>query len=216
MTQEAGIKMARYFGGIIENRDAISTQHARRVGMISYVLIAKVKSLFPEYHLTEQDIRMISSAATMHDIGKLKLPDRIVNKATRLTEDEYEFYKSHTHKGKKIFDEVVRHLPKDDPDRVFFKCCSVICQNHHERFDGGGYPKQLKGDKIPIGAQVVGLADAYDDAVSDRLYKKALPRLEVYNMVMSGELGAFSPRLIHAFVQSRSSIEELMSREDKK
>ena len=213
--EEASVKMGRYFGAIIENRDYITTQHARRVGMITYVLISKVKRFFPEYKLTDQDVRMISSAATMHDVGKLKLPDKIINKPTRLTDDEYEVYKSHTYKGKKMFKEVAKQLSKDDPDRLFFEYCASICMNHHERYGGDGYPEGLKKDDIPIAAQVVGLADAYEDAISDRLHKKAISKLEVYDMVMSGEFGSFSPKLLHVFMQSRSELEELLAREEK-
>ena len=214
--EEASGKMARYFGAIIENRDYITTQHARRVGMISYVLLLKLKTLFPNYNLTDQDVRMISSAATLHDVGKLRLPDKIINKASRLTNEEYEIYQSHTYKGKKMFEDVVKHMPKNDPDREFFNCCGEICLFHHERYLGDGYPEGKKGDEIPIGAQVVGLADSYEDALSERLHKKPISRFEVYNMVTSGECGSFSPDLMHVFTESRAELEQLLAREEKK
>ncbi|MBO4394862.1 MAG: HD domain-containing protein [Eubacterium sp.] len=213
--EEASSKMARYFGAIIENRDYITTQHARRVGMISYVLLLKLKASQHNYNLTDQDVRMISSAATLHDVGKLRLPDKIINKASRLTDAEYEIYQSHTYKGKKMFDDVMKHMSKNDPDREFFECCGEICLFHHERYFGDGYPEKKKGDEIPIGAQVVGLADAYEDALGDRLHKKAISRFEVYNMITSGECGSFSPELVKVFMDSRADLEQLLAKEDK-
>ena len=100
--EEASGKMARYFGAIIENRDYITTQHARRVGMITYVLLLKLKALYLNYNLTDQDVKMISSAATLHDVGKLCLPDKIINKASRLTDEEYE----------KRLDELQKNVPE--------------------------------------------------------------------------------------------------------
>ena len=213
--EEAGVRMARYFGAIIENRDYITNQHARRVGMITYVLLSNLRKMFPEYGLTPEKVKMISSAATLHDVGKLRLPDRIVNKASRLTDEEYEVYQSHTYKGRKMFKDVVKHLPKDDEDREFFRCASRICMNHHERYEGDGYPEGKKGEDIPIEAQVVGLADAYEDALSDRLHKAAISKLEVYDMIVNGECGTFSPKLLHVFISSRAELEELLAREEK-
>ena len=213
--EEASVRMARYFGAIIENRDYITNQHARRVGMITYVLLTKLRKMYPEFGLNEERVKMISSAATLHDVGKLRLPDRIVNKPSRLTETEYEIYQSHTYKGQKMFKDVAKHLPKGDEDREFFKCAATICMNHHERYDGDGYPEGKKGEDIPIGAQVVGLADAYEDALSDRLHKEAISKLEVYDMIVNGECGSFSPKLIQVFISSRSELEELLAREEK-
>ena len=213
--EDASVKMARYFGAIIENRDYITNQHARRVGMISYVLTAKLRMMYPEYGIKPEMAKMISSAATLHDVGKLRLPDKIVNKPSRLTDEEYEIYKSHTYKGEKMFKDVARHLPKDDEDRDFFKLAAKICLNHHERYDGDGYPEKKKGEDIPIAAQIVGLADAYEDALGDRLHKSAISKLEVYDMILNGECGSFSPKLLNAFIASRMELEELMAREEK-
>jgi len=213
--EDAGVRMARYFGAIIENRDYITNQHARRVGMITYVLLNKLRVMYPEYGLKDSQIKLISSAATLHDVGKLRLPDSIVNKPSRLTDDEYEVYQSHTYKGEKMFKDIYRHLPKEDEDRAFFKLAASICKNHHERYEGDGYPEKKKGEKIPIGAQVVGLADAYEDALSDRLHKSAISKLEVYDMIVNGECGTFSPRVLNAFMAARSELEELLAREEK-
>ncbi|MCR4605973.1 MAG: HD domain-containing protein [Eubacterium sp.] len=211
--QEAGIKVARYFGTIVENRDYITNHHARRVGMISYVLAANLKKLFPEYGLDDHDVLMISSAATLHDSGKIGLPDRVINKPTKMNEQEYEIYKSHTYKGQKMFKDVAKMIKEGDPDRKFFELAGRICKEHHERYDGSGYPEGLKGGKICIGAQIVGLADSYDDCMSDRLSKKQLSKLESYDRILNGEYGGFSPDLLHVFKKSRQQIEQLLAKE---
>ena len=214
--EEADSRMARYFGAIIENRGVFANQHASRVGMITYVLAEKLMLLFPEYNLTEKQVREIASAASLHDVGKLKVPDRIINKASRMTDQEYEAYQSHTYKGKKMFSDLAKNLPDGNPDKVFFELCARICMSHHERYDGDGYPEHLKGEDIPIEAQLVGLADIYDDTVSDRLYKRAIPKLEAFEMIQNGEMGMFSPKLMQVFRECRSSLEEIISRGEKK
>lgn len=214
--REPDIRMARYFGALIENRGVFANQHATRVGMITYVLAEKLMSLFPEYGLDESKVRMIASAASLHDVGKLKVSDSIMNKASRMTDQEYEAYQSHTYKGKKMFLDVARNLPDDDPDKAFFELCAKICMSHHEKYGGDGYPEGLKGDEIPIEAQIVGLADMYDDAVSDRLYKRAIPKLEAFEMIRNGEMGSLSPQLLEVFIECRAELEEIINREDKK
>ena len=214
--REPDIRMARYFGALIENRGVFANQHATRVGMITYVLAEKLMSLFPEYGLDESKVRMIASAASLHDVGKLKVSDSIMNKASRMTDQEYEAYQSHTYKGKKMFLDVAKNLPDDDPDKAFFELCAKICMSHHEKYGGDGYPEGLKGDEIPIEAQIVGLADMYDDAVSDRLYKRAIPKLEAFEMIRNGEMGSLSPQLLEVFIECRGEIEEIINREDKK
>ena len=213
---EPDVRMARYFGALIEDRGVFASQHATRVGMFTYVLAEKLMSLFPEYELTEGKVRLIASAASLHDVGKLKVSDSIMNKASRMTDQEYEAYQSHTYKGKKMFLDVAKNLPDDDPDKDFFELCSRVCMSHHERYDGEGYPEGLKGEDIPIEAQLVGLADIYDDAVSDRLYKKAIPKLEAFEMIINGEMGMFSPKLLQVFTECRSELEEIINKEDKK
>lgn len=214
--EEADSRMARYFGAIIENRGVFANQHASRVGMITYVLAEKLMLLFPEYNLTEKQVRAIASAASLHDVGKLQVPDRIINKASRMTDQEYEAYQSHTYKGKKMFSDLSKNLPDNNPDKEFFELCARICMSHHERYDGDGYPEHLKGEDIPIEAQLVGLADIYDDTISDRLYKRAIPKLEAFEMIQNGEMGMFSPKLMQVFRECRSSLEEIISREEKR
>ncbi|MBQ7201383.1 MAG: HD domain-containing protein [Eubacterium sp.] len=215
MHDETDIRMARYFGALIENRGVIANQHASRVGMITYVLAEKLMSLFPEYELTESRVRMIASAASLHDVGKLKVSDSIINKASRMTDQEYEAYQSHTYKGKKMFLDISKNIPDGDPDKEFFELCASICMSHHEKYGGDGYPEGLKGDDIPIEAQLVGLADMYDDAVSDRMYKRAIPKLEAFEMIRNGEMGTISPKLLQVFDECRSSLEEIINKDEK-
>ena len=211
--EEAGVKVARYFGTVVGHRDYMTSHHARRVGMISYVLTDTVRKLFPEFGIGDHEVRMISSAATLHDAGKIGLPDRVILKPTKLNNQEYELYKSHTYKGKKMFDNVTRMIKENDPDRVFFEMAGTICLEHHERYDGKGYPEGLKGDEISLAAQIVGLADSYDDCMSDRMSKKKMSKLEAYDKIVNGDYGEFSPELLYVFKECRQQLEQLLMKE---
>ena len=146
----------------------------------------------------------------MHDIGKISVSDRVLQKPCRLSPDETEIMKNHTRKGKQIFDRVMKNLDENSSDYEVFQCCGDVCMSHHERFDGGGYPEGLKGNEIPISAQVVGLMDAYDALVSERIYKVAYDKNEAFEMIVEGECGVFNPRLIEIFRMVRMELEEVL------
>ena len=145
---------------------------------------------------------MTVMCSALHDIGKLAIPDSILNKPGRLTDEEFEIMKSHTVLGSNMLDNLTMY--NDNP--VLLETARDICRHHHERWDGGGYPDQLKGDEIPISAQVVSLADVYDALTSDRVYKKAIPHDEAMRMIISGECGQFNPLLIECLLDSEDRI----------
>ena len=155
----------------------------------------KIEKRFPEYGLTTEKIDIISQAAAMHDIGKITVPDGILLKPGRLTKEEFEVMKEHTSKGSEMIASFV-HLD----DEEYFSYCYDICRHHHERYDGRGYPDGLKGDEINIAAQIVSIADVFDALVAERVYKKAFDKETAYNMILNGECGCFSPRLLDAFL----------------
>ena len=144
-----------------------------------------------------------------HDMGKISVPDRILQKPGRLTFDEFQIVKNHTRKGRQIFENVLKKMSKKDSDYSLFEYCAEVCMYHHERFDGGGYPAGLKKDEIPISAQVVGLADAYDALISERIYKPAFDKDEAFEMIVEGKCGIFNPRLIEIFSMVRMELEEI-------
>lgn len=197
------------FSSIVELGNLSSDGHSRRVRMCTELLLDKFMPFFPEYGLTKKDRERIAFAAVVHDIGKLAVPDWVLMKPGQLTFEEFEIAKSHTRKGSRMFEKLLRGLEPGSAYYKLYKCCAQVCMSHHERYDGEGYPQGLKGDEIPIGAQIAGLADAYDVLVSERIYKMAYSKDEAFEMVMEGECGVFSSKLLQVFQISRMEIEEI-------
>ena len=151
--------------------------------------------------------RMLRKAAPMHDIGKITVPDSILLKPGRLTRDEFEVMKSHTTRGC----EIVRML-SDIQDKEYFETSYDICRHHHEKYDGRGYPDGLKGEEISIAAQLTSIADVYDALISERVYKAAIPPGQAFDMIQSGECGAFSPKLLNCLTAAKMEMEAVFRR----
>lgn len=190
--------MVDALSSIIEYRSAETGQHVQRIRMFTRVLLEDVARCCPEYGLDGPRIEVISSAAAMHDIGKIAIPDSILNKPGPLTSQEFEVMETHTVKGC----EMLAGLEKAT-EREYLQCAYNICRYHHERWDGAGYPEGLAGDAIPLAAQVVGVADCYDALTTDRVYKKAIAPERAFQMLLNGECGQFSPRLLESFKNVR-------------
>lgn len=169
----------------------------------------KIRQFCPEYKLSVRDCEHIAFAAMMHDLGKMTIPDHILHKPGKLTFEEKQIMRNHTRKGRQIFEHIRQTLKKENMEYELFRCCAEVCMYHHERFDGGGYPKGLAKDEIPISAQIVGLADAYDSLISERIYKPAYGRAEAFEMIMKGECGIFNPRLMEIFSLVRMDLEDV-------
>lgn len=184
------------FSRVVEVRNHESGSHTLRVQMITHQLLNRLVKITDQYDLTETDIAMISSVSALHDIGKINIPDEILNKPGKLTDKEWEIMKSHTVKG----DEFLRDIPIDQNEKLMI-VAHEICRHHHERYDGKGYPDGLKGEEIPISAQVVAMADVYDALTSERCYKNAFTHEEAIAMILRGECGAFNPILIQCLVE---------------
>ena len=162
-----------YVISVIENRDFYAEYHCEKVQRFTRILLEKVIRFCPDYKISEEDVDTICFAAMLHDVGKIVVPDRILHKAGRLDFNELEIMKNHTRKGRQIFERLMKLTREDSADYALYKCCAEVCMYHHERYDGDGYPLGLKGDEIPIAAQIVGVADAYDALISERIYKPA-------------------------------------------
>lgn len=187
---------------IVEFRDLESGEHIKRIKNFTQVLGNYVVEFYKEYNLNNHKLDLIVKASSMHDIGKIAIPDNILLKPGRLTEDEFEIMKTHTVKGCDILD---KFLFIDDKE--FLNYCYEICLYHHEKYDGKGYPRKLKGDEIPIAAQIVSLADVYDALVSERVYKAAFKPEQAFEMILNGECGVFSPKLLDCFKMVKNSFE---------
>lgn len=182
----------------IEFRSGESGQHVRRISGITRLLLRDTplgKDLGGDL------IEQIAMAAVMHDVGKIAIPDTILNKPTKLTEKEYETMKTHTVHG----EEILKRIPQIRRGSMFCYACD-IARHHHERWDGGGYPDGLKGDEIPIWTQVVSLADTYDALVSQRVYKKAYSFEKAVKMIAGGECGVFNPELLKHFIEAEEEV----------
>ena len=179
---------------IIEHRSTESGNHVLRIRRFTQLLLQELAACCPEYGLRDNDIHSISSAAVLHDIGKISIPDAILNKPGKLTVEEYEVMKTHTTVGSELVEQL-----EGLGDILFLHYGYNICLYHHERWDGRGYPKGLRGDDIPICAQVVGLTDAFDALTTHRVYKSAYEYDIASNMILNGECGVFSPKLLECF-----------------
>ncbi len=179
---------------VIEFRDGESGEHVRRIGRLTQILMTEVSGAYPEYRLAKKEIDKIVTSSTLHDVGKISIPDSILNKPGRLTAEEFEIMKQHTTKGC----EILKNVP-EIMDAGIYNYSYDICRHHHERWDGRGYPDGLKGDDISIWAQVVSVADVYDALTSERVYKKAFDHDTAVKMIFNGECGAFNPKVMTVF-----------------
>ncbi|MEE1361889.1 MAG: response regulator [Selenomonadaceae bacterium] len=184
-------------GSVVEFRSLESGEHIQRVKGFTKILLKYVQNNYPEYNLTDSQINMISSAAALHDVGKIAVPDAVLNKPGKLTYEEFNIIKRHTIYGCQILEQ----FKQDDSE--FYKYCYDICRWHHEKYDGNGYPDRLSGEDIPIWAQVVAVADCFDALVSKRVYKDSYPVEKAMDMINNGECGAFSDKIMDCFDLAR-------------
>ena len=202
--RHASNAMVDSLSSIIEYRSVESGQHILRIRHFTQILLEDVVRCCPEYNLTDRIISIICSASALHDIGKIAIPDSILLKPGRLTNEEMEIMRTHTTTGCEILDTLANVAEQE-----YLRYAHNICHYHHERWDGKGYPEGLSGDDIPICAQVVGLADVYDALTTKRVYKDAVSYAQAVNMILKGECGAFSPKLLECFKHVTHLFEEL-------
>ncbi|MCM1190734.1 MAG: response regulator [bacterium] len=202
--QESNTKIIDILGTVVEYRNLESGEHVKRVKGFTKILAEQAMADYPEYGLTPEKIDIIVSASALHDIGKIAIPDNILLKPGRLTDEEFAFMKTHTVRGGEVLNNI-----RDVWEKEYSEASYDICRHHHERYDGRGYPDGLVGEEIPLSAQLVGVADVYDALVSERVYKSAYSPEEAYRMIREGKCGAFSPRLMECFANAREKFEQL-------
>ncbi len=191
---------------IVEFRSMESSYHLKRIKGFVRILALTAMNNYPELGLNPHLIDVITQASAMHDIGKISVPDSILLKPGRLSNEEFDVMKSHTTRGCEIIE-----MLKDIQDNEYYEMCLDICRHHHERYDGKGYPDGLKGDENSIASQFTALADVYDALVSDRVYKSAYPLDRAYDMIKNGECGVFSEKLMACFEFARPDLEKLVA-----
>ena len=188
-------------GGAMELRNGESGPHVKHVRKLTEMVLEHLVRKTDRYHVSSRERATISAASTLHDLGKLSIPDYVLNKPGRLTPEEFEVMKTHTTIGANLLESMTQYR-----DSALVQAARDICRWHHERWDGNGYPDGLKGDEIPISAQVVSIVDVYDALTSDRVYKKAIPHEEAMQMILNGECGTFNPLLISCLIDLQERI----------
>ena len=183
--------MIRILSSILGSRNSESREHILHIKTATEMMLRQLIKITDVYHLTEADIALITTASSLHDIGKIYIPEEILNKPGRLTDEEFKIMKTHSELGADIIQDM--HLPQENP---LVHTAWEICRWHHERWDGKGYPDGLKGEEIPISAQVVSIADVYDALTSERCYKKAFDHDTAIKMILDGQCGQFNPILL--------------------
>lgn len=201
-------KIIDVLGMVVEYRDVESGEHIQRVKGYTEILAYEAMREYPEYGLTEKLIKQIASASVLHDVGKIAIPDSILLKRGKLTNDEYEYMKSHASRGAELLTQINGAWDAD-----FGQLCYEICRHHHEKYDGRGYPDGLKGEEIPLSAQLVSIADVYDALVSERVYKAAYTPEQAFHMIISGECGMFSPKLLECLRNVKDRFEAFKNQE---
>lgn len=191
---------------IVEFRNGESGAHVLHINVITELILERLVQKTDQYDLSCSTRMMIVTASALHDIGKIGIDDKILNKPGRLTNEEFEIIKTHSAIGASMLDSLEYY--KDEP---LVQIAHDICRWHHERYDGKGYPDGLKGEEIPISAQVVALADVYDALISDRVYKKAYTHEKAIEMILNGECGTFNPLLLECLVDIKDRLKEEMT-----
>lgn len=188
----------------IEFRNGESGEHVRRIHDITEFIFRRTEL---GKGLTAEQINNISLASIMHDVGKIAIPDNILNKPGRLTPEEFDVMKTHTTQGGMLLEKIPQLR-----DSGVYEYAYDIARHHHERWDGRGYPDGLKGDEISVWAQVVSIADVYDALSCKRVYKDAFPREKVISMIQNGECGTFSPQLLKCFFEAEEELSKFYSK----
>ena len=181
---------------VLNHNNLIETEHQDDISFYTKQVYLQLKENYPEYHITDEEIENVSHLAPIHDIGKIRVPIEILNKHGKLTEAEMELVKEHPYVGA----EMTLCFPNSFTTKELNQYSYDICRWHHERYDGSGYPDGLKGEEIPVCAQVVGLVDAYDALINERPYKKRLKHETAIRMILNGECGAFSDKILTCFL----------------
>ena len=205
------VLMISILSHVVEFRNSESGLHVLHIRTLTDLLLHRLVQKTDRYQLDESDIALISTASALHDIGKIVIPEEILNKPGRLTAEEFAIIKNHTVAGAQMLQDLGRAIARDEP---LLQVAHAICRWHHERWDGNGYPDRLKGDEIPIAAQVVALADVYDALTSERCYKHAYDHDTALRMILNGECGAFNPLLLDCLRESSEQLRTELTRSE--
>lgn len=199
--------MINILSSVMEIKNGESGLHILHINTITRILAENLLQITDKYTYSKSDIQLISVASSLHDIGKMAIPDEIINKPGKLTPEEYAIMKTHSEQGAKMLEGLEEYK-----DERLIKYAHDICLYHHERYDGKGYPVGLVGEEIPIWAQIVSVADVFDALISPRVYKAAYSPDKAIQMITGGECGVFNPLIIECLLKSTKQILAALSR----
>lgn len=188
---------------IVEFRNGESGSHVRHIRIITELLLHRLLEISSRYAITAEQQDLIPLASALHDIGKIGIDEKILNKPGKLTPEEFKVIQTHSMLGAKMLHDLDQFA-----EQPLLQTAYEIARWHHERWDGRGYPDGLKGDEIPISAQLVSLADVYDALTSERCYKKAFSHEKAVQMILNGECGAFNPLLLQCLTDIQDDLKE--------
>lgn len=197
-----GSLMITILSHIVEFRNGESGMHVMNIGTLTEILLNQISKKDDKYYLPYAERDLIVKASALHDIGKISIPEEVLNKPGKLTDEEFEAMKQHAVIGYQMLSDL------GFQDEPLVKVSREITRWHHERYDGRGYPDGLKGDEIPLSAQIVSLADVYDALTSERVYKPAFSHEKAIQMILNGECGAFNPLLLECLVEAQDAIRQ--------
>ena len=200
--------MLRILSNVLGSRNSESSEHILHIRTATEMMLRQLLKTTDAYHLTETDIAIITTASSLHDIGKIRIPEEILNKPGRLTDEEFKIMKTHSEIGASMIWDM--HFLQDHP---LVHTAWEICRWHHERWDGKGYPDGLKGEEIPICAQVVSIVDVYDALTSERCYKKAFDHDTAIQMILDGQCGQFNPLLLKCLKELSFQLSKMFDKE---
>ena len=204
-----GSLMITILSHIVEFRNGESGMHVINIGTLTEILLNQISKKDDRYYLPYAERDLIVKASALHDIGKISIPEEVLNKPGKLTDEEFEAMKQHTVIGYQMLSDL------GFQDEPLVKVSREITRWHHERYDGRGYPDGLKGDEIPLSAQIVSLADVYDALTSERVYKPAFSHEKAVQMILNGECGTFNPLLLECLVEAQEEIRQGLAQPNK-
>lgn len=204
-----GSLMITILSHIVEFRNGEGGMHVINIGTLTEILLNQISKKDDRYYLPYAERDLIVKASALHDIGKISIPEEVLNKPGKLTDEEFEAMKQHTVIGYQMLSDL------GFQDEPLVKVSREITRWHHERYDGRGYPDGLKGDEIPLSAQIVSLADVYDALTSERVYKPAFSHEKAVQMILNGECGAFNPLLLECLVEAQEAIRQGLAQPNK-
>ena len=201
------------FANFLEFRDQSTGHHVRRTqAYVRMIALGMYEQGYYQSELSAKAISYMETAAPLHDVGKIAIPDAVLLKESGLTDEEYEVIKNHTREGYRLITENLSELP----DKRLLKCAQEITLSHHERWDGTGYPEGLRGTQIPLPARIMAIADTLDAMLSERVYKKSMDLDEVLHELVKEKGKHFEPCIVDTVVKLRSQIEQFMLEESNK